>query len=186
MADVPLSRVETLPIQNEQAQYSVPYSGYYTPPPFQTFQIPKHHNLSWESARHSISSAFRDSPWGEGNTLKSPHCDVRESKKAYYIDVDLPGLDSKASVVLKWTNATTLFIEAITKRAPLPDGDADAHLVHAGRHVGTYARAFDFPVGVEQDQTKARLGYGVVRITVPKKAVEQKTFKQVDVEHEGH
>lgn len=77
----------------------------------------------------------------------------------------------------------------MTKRPALPSGESekDVHLIVRERKIGTFARAFAFPVAVDQDATKARLGYGVVRLTVPKKAKgEGHQVKEVEVEHAGH
>jgi HSP20 family protein len=188
------TRSEQLPVGNDAAKYVHPYSGYYMPPPYQTYTIPRQHHYPLEHARQSVSHAFgafsHDAlhPWGDNYPLKTPHCDVRESKTAYYIDVEIPGLESKANVTLKWTNTNTLFIEAVTKRLPTPeDGTPDAiHIVQAERKIGTYARAFTFPIAVSQDETSAKLAYGVVRLTVPKQAKAQSEHKVVEVEHEGH
>jgi HSP20 family molecular chaperone IbpA len=104
------------------------------------------------------------------------------------IDIDIPGLESKSNISLKWLNASTLFLEAVTKRPSLPGGenDKDVHLVVRERKIGTFARAFNFPVVVDQDATKARLGFGVIRLTVPKKGSSpQHQLKEVEVEHAG-
>jgi HSP20 family molecular chaperone IbpA len=184
-----LTRVETLPVVSDSSQYTSPFPGYYTAPAYQTFAIPQQHHLPFESARKSISHAFSAAgqelanPWGPG--FRSPHCDISETRSAYYIDVEIPGLDSKKSVSIKWTSKTTLFVEGITHRMPIPE-DGPSTTVHAGRHVGPYARAFSFPVAVEQDKTSAKLAYGVIRVIVPKKDAKGDLHKEVVVEHEGH
>jgi HSP20 family molecular chaperone IbpA len=187
MAD--LTRVETLPVVSDASQYSSAFPGYYTVPSYQTYSIPSHHNLPFENARKSISHAFTSAgkelanPWGEG--FRSPHCDIRETQSAYYLDLEIPGLDSKKSVSIKWTSKTTLFVEGITHRMEIPD-DGPVTTVHAGRHVGPYARAFSFPVAIEQDKTTAKLAYGTIRVIVPKKDAAAAPHKEVEVEHEGH
>jgi HSP20 family molecular chaperone IbpA len=185
----PLTRVETLPVVADTSQYASPFPGYYTAPSYQTYSIPAQHHLPFEAARKSISHALGmaghelANPWGEG--FRSPHCDIRETPSAYYLDLEIPGLDSKKSVSIKWTSKTTLFVEGVTKRLPLPE-DGPVTTVHAGRHVGPYARAFSFPVAVEQDKTSAKLAYGTIRVIVPKKDAQASQHKEVEVEHEGH
>merc|ERR1712098_458159 len=123
----PLKRIETLPVQDDVAQYVSPFSGYYTVPAYQTFSIPQQHDFPFAKQRKSIGHALGmighelSTPWGEG--LKTPHADIRESKSAYYIDIDMPGLDNKNNVTIKWTNKNTLFVEAITKRPDIPKDD---------------------------------------------------------------
>lgn len=189
---VPLKRIETLPVVDDVTQYQATYPGYYTVPAYQTYSIPQHHDFPFAKQRKSIVQALGSighelaTPWGEG--MKTPHADIRETKAAYYIDVDFPGLDSKKNVTIKWINKNTLFVEAITKRAEIAEDDGKEGTVtwvHAGRPVGAYARAFSFPVDVEQDQTTAKLAFGTVRLTVTKKSAAPVKHKEVEVEHEG-
>ena len=157
-------------------------------PAYNTFTIPQY-ELPFAKQRKSIGHALHElaTPWGEA--MQTPHADVRETKSAYYIDIDFPGLDNKNSVVIKWTGKNTLFVEAITKRQDIPEDDGKegtVKFVHAGRHVGNFARAFSFPIDVEQDKTTAKLAFGTVRLVVAKKSAAPVEHKQVPVEHEGH
>jgi HSP20 family molecular chaperone IbpA len=61
------------------------------------------------------------------------------------------------------------------------------HLVKHERRVGRYARAFAFPVPVDQEKITAKLAYGILSITLPKKEVEKSVdHRHVHIEHEGH
>ncbi|KAH6639996.1 hypothetical protein BKA67DRAFT_542525 [Truncatella angustata] len=61
------------------------------------------------------------------------------------------------------------------------------HLVRHERRFGRHARAFTFPVPVQQDEITAKLAYGVLNITVPKVEVDKNAeHKHVDIEHAGH
>lgn len=106
-SSAPLKRVETLPVVDDAGQYAAPFSGYYTVPQYNTVTIPQQYDLPFAKQRKSIGQALGfaahelSHPWGEAQ--KTPHCDIRETKSAYYIDIDLPGLDDKKNVVCKWT-----------------------------------------------------------------------------------
>ncbi|KAH8658049.1 HSP20-like chaperone [Xylariales sp. PMI_506] len=170
-----------------------------------------------ESARNVLGHAFHTferelvHPYGEF-PLPAPKADIRESKTTYYIDVDLPGAHEKSDIALKWTGLNTLFLEATVKRQPTPEDEAEpvaaatppaaeagaaaaaeakkpktVHLVKGERHAGRYARAFAFPVPVDQDKVTAKLAYGVLSVTVPKKVADKGVeHKSVEIEHSGH
>ncbi|PSR82910.1 HSP20-like chaperone, partial [Coniella lustricola] len=123
-----------------------------------------------------------------------PQTDVRETATAYHLDIELPGLRNKSDVRLKWTGGRTLYIEAAIKCQPLPEEallssangslagknkseasdknhskeEKPVQFVKRERKTGEVARAFNFPVDVKQDETIAKLAYGVLTITVPK------------------
>ena len=191
MADgEPLKRTETLEVRpgNPQQAY---VGGYYTPEPYQTVHIPR--QSGFDQTRGSISHAFSAfgnaliHPYGP-NEVRTPRADIYETATSYIIHVDVPGLESKKTISIKWLNNHAIFLEADTKRPDVAaEGGADVHLVVQERKVGKWARAFQFPVAVDQDATKARFGYGVVRLTVPKKGQQaQQALKEVQIEHDGN
>lgn len=47
----------------------------------------------------------------------TPRSDIRETEHAFYIDVELPGVDSKEHLKLEWTSRRTLFLEARIRRS---------------------------------------------------------------------
>lgn len=197
---------------------------YYSPEPFETTHIPKSHHHVPPPLKHA-QRAVHDliHPFGDGYPLPVPHCDIRETPSAYYLDVDLPGLRDRTDVRLKWTGARSLFVDATIQRPALPEEAVDAsrhsepettkaedgkeetkdvkkdnkekkekkqtktvHLLRHERKIGEFARGFNFPVDVDQDKTVAKLAYGVLTITVPKKEKDQEEHKDVEIEHAGH
>ncbi len=57
------------------------------------------------------------------HTMISPRIDTRESKTAYYVDVELPGLESEEKVQLKWVSSRTLLVQAVVERKGTPEDD---------------------------------------------------------------
>lgn len=192
-------------------KYYHPGFYYYTPEPYETTHIPKHHRHApppLKFAQHVMHDFAH--PYGDGYPLPAPHCDIRESNSAYYVDIELPGLRDKKDVRLRWTGARSLFIDASIQRQPLPEealepsagssSEVDGHdknknekhektfhFLKRERKTGELARAFNFPVDVEQDRTVAKLAYGVLTVTVPKTEKEQQEeHKQVEIDHAGH
>lgn len=249
-------------------KYYYPGVYYYTPEPYQTTHIPKHHHHVVPSPVKHAMHEFAH-PFGDGYPIASPHCDIRETKSAYYLDVELPGLKDKKDVKLRWTGLRSLFVDARITREKLsveeeedkkekkeketgqeaatgaaaaaaaesggggggvvtaanpPDSSSSSssssssesekkarkkkskkskkaskkakkqekqvHFLKKERKTGELARAFNFPVDVEQDKTVAKLAYGVLSVMVPKKVKhveeEEEGHKDVDIEHAGH
>ncbi|KAF3766945.1 hypothetical protein M406DRAFT_69122 [Cryphonectria parasitica EP155] len=199
-------------------QYHFPGWYYYTPEPYHTTSIPKHARhmpAPLKAAQHAVRDLTH--PYADGYPLPSPHTDIRESRSAYYLDVELPGLRDKKDVRLKWTGARSLFIEAYIQPQPLPqqaskpsspepspagpssemqtaaqhevdkNEEETTHYLKKERKTGQFARAFNFPVDIKQDETVAKLAFGVLTIMVPKKEKDsEEKHKEVAIEHAGH
>lgn len=229
-------------------KYYYPGLYYYTPEPYQTTHIPKHHDhhhIVPTPLKHAVHDFVY--PLGENYQLAAPHCDIRETKSAYYLDVELPGLRDRGDVKLRWTGTRSLFVDAKIQRAKLPEEEEEeeekavpaegvvvttppaeegtsssspssssssesdkknkkekkkgkkskksskkenkknVHFLKKERKTGELARAFNFPVDVEQDKTVAKLAYGVLSVVVPKKVkLEEAHHHEVEIEHAGH
>lgn len=183
-------------------KYYHPGWYYYSPEPFETTYIPKHHHRHVPAPlKHAVHELTH--PFGDGYPLPAPRCDVRESRAAYHVDVELPGVRDREDVRLRWTGARSLFVDACVRPVPVPgeeEKDSDennkkneekdkpvVHFLKRERKTGEFARGFNFPVDVEQDKTVAKLAHGVLTITVPKKTKdEEEQHKHVEIEHAGH
>jgi len=138
----------------------------------------------------------------------APRFDVRESKDAYHLDGELPGLDQN-QIDIEFSDPQTIVVKGRVEReyqspsAPAPaeaenTGDSSAAVQKipdnkqiskekAGhrfwvseRSVGEFHRTFTFPTRVDQDNVKANLKNGVLAITVPKATAP--TAKKIVVE----
>lgn len=183
-------------------KYHYPGFYYYSPEPYQTTQIPKHHFHRpgpIKQAQHLVHEFAH--PFGDSYPLPAPQTDIRETKSAYYLDIELPGLRDKNDVKLKWTGERSLFIDAAIQREALPEEEElvstetnrkvkkkekTVHFLRRERKTGELARGFNFPVDVKQDETLARLAYGVLSITVPKREKDADVHRDVEIEHTGH
>lgn len=141
--------------------------------------------------------------------LISPRSDIRESTTTFYIDVELPGIATEEQMTLNWLGSRTLLLRATVTRAPTPEddtavkqsdkdatmsikdetkdhdkkqGDQSVYLTLGERHLGTFGRAFNFPVDVDHDGVTAKLAAGVLRLTVPKLPEGSKFEKKVNVQ----
>jgi HSP20 family protein len=180
--------------------YLYPPERYTTTSVNRTF--PEHH---WplENTRHKVGDAFHDFFRPYEQDIRTPHTDIRETVKKYYMEIELPGLNSKADYSLKWTGSRTLLVQAEIKRPEVeeelalppsespvsPESDPQQKPIHTvhfltrERRIGTYARAFYFYADVDHDLLEAKLQHGILHIAVPKKEAEQKEAKHVEVKH---
>lgn len=97
-----------------------------------------------------------------------PRFDVKETKEAYVIKADLPGVkDDELDVSL---NGNLLSISG--KREPDRYEDGDAY--HAiERSYGSFSRSFTMPESVDGAAVTADLKSGVLTVLIPKKAEAQ-------------
>jgi HSP20 family molecular chaperone IbpA len=171
--------------------------AYFTPYPpdmyFTTYlhqSFPEHH-YPFEVTRHKMGNFIKsfqsEVPW------QVPRADVSETKDAFFIDVELPGLENTEKLKLKWTNSRTLLVDAdLDKPALLTTGSSttteaeeqgakpinpdkeytnNAPAIHVTVHErwhGHVVRAFFFPVDVDHSAIKTQLKAGVLRLMVPK------------------
>jgi len=113
------------------------YSGYYYDPyplypvndPWRTTWVPHHfpeHHYPLENVRHTLGRSLSSighalvHPLEHDPPVYCPRADIRESEGSYYIDVELPGIEGRDRVKLKWLSNYTLLVEAHTKK-PVTD-----------------------------------------------------------------
>jgi HSP20 family molecular chaperone IbpA len=165
----------------------------YTPYPPDMFyttylhkSFPEHH-YPLEHSRHRVGtflkSLYEEPPYAV------PKADVRESTNTFFIDVELPGLETAERLKLTWTNSRTLMIEARLTRPPLPaaeistsekEEEQGSKLVEAK----TASNDKDGKDTMVQESGDAR----AVHVTVHERwqgLVERAFYFPVDVSHDG-
>jgi len=183
----------------------------YSPPPFHTTYVdptfPEHH-LPFERTRHRIGSAISDiNPFSSEKMehIFTPHSDIRETSKKYYIDIELPGLTPKDPLEVRWIdNEKAVIVDATIKRPEIDEGEpAEAtkgesteakkdaaeeksehpvHILAHERRVGRFVRSFDFNGEVNHETMDVRIGNGLLRIVLEKAPRKEKMTKTVEVQ----
>lgn len=124
----------------------------------------------------------------------APETDIRESGDQYILEMDLPGVTDKKSIIVEWLTARTLHVECIGEKfevsdeekshdqgegkgknevAPKPPAEKkEGKYILKERKVGPFHRNFTFPIDCDMEGMKAKLEAGVLRITVPKRHSE--------------
>lgn len=92
--------------------------------------------------------------------------DVKETDKAYELDVDLPGFE-KENVEVE-LNEGYLTINAHTKDEK-EDKDEEGTFLRKERFVGSCRRSFYVGEDVSEDDISAKFENGILKINVPKK-----------------
>lgn len=104
----------------------------------------------------------------------TPRFDVRETKYAYHLDGELPGISQK-EIDIEFTDAHTLVVKGTSQReqsiepAEESEESSPSHKYWASeRSYGRFSRTFSFPARVDQDAVKASLKNGILAVTIPK------------------
>ena len=97
-----------------------------------------------------------------------PNFDVRESKDAYVVEADLPGV-KEDNVEISLTG-NVLQISGRREDERKEEGD-QWYVVE--RNYGTFTRSFTLPDGADAENVKAEMKNGVLNIQIPKKAEVQ-------------
>jgi HSP20 family protein len=98
----------------------------------------------------------------------APDIEIKETKDAYRLTADLPGVDMKDLEISVTGNRLTVS----GKREEEQREEDDRYFAYE-RSYGAFSRSFVMPEAADCDNVKAELDGGVLKITVPKKAEMQ-------------
>ena len=125
----------------------------------------------------ATTNSWLDSIFGDDFTpttsSRTPHTDVRETKKNYLLEIELPGLTEKDFKVNVEENLLT--IESEDRKT---DSEETTYLIQE-RRGQSFKRSFVLPRDVETDAIAANFKQGLLTLTVPKSA--KATPKQVKI-----
>lgn len=106
----------------------------------------------------------------------SPQTDIKETASEIVITTELPGL-AEEDVTLS-LDGNLLSIKGEKKTEEKRDED-NFHLVE--RRYGSFQRAFRLPETIDEEQVDAKLGNGVLKVTVAKKPEAQRAAKRISI-----
>ncbi len=127
----------------------------------------------------SLGQMFEPKPnWlYEGSFSWSPLAiDITEDDKTYRIMAEVPGLEQKNIDVTVSGDMLTIKGE---KSSETDEKNKDYHASECT--YGSFQRSFALPDGVDRDRIAADLSKGVLTITLPKTAEEQKPQQKIEV-----
>jgi HSP20 family protein len=105
-----------------------------------------------------------------------PSLDVTESKEAYHVDVEVPGVRPEDINVTVDRGMLTIQGE---RRSEEEKTDRSYHRVE--RRYGSFRRSIGLPSDVDPSRVQATYDNGVLRLEVPKTAASQP--KRIEVKH---
>lgn len=124
-----------------------------------------------------ISNFFEDIVGAkEGAKMYPALADVYELENAVVYELDLPGFDKSGVSVQIRDN------QLVLKGERVRDYDTSIQLHLSERPFGSFERSFSIPPGVEQEHVKAKFENGVLKITLPKEAVEDVNATEVKID----
>ncbi len=139
---------------------------------------------------------FFDDPWFEGSSAKKPakknmehrrarnvmNTDVKETKNEYILKIDLPGF-KKEEIKAELENGYLTISAAKQDETEASDKDKGTY-IRRERIMEACQRSFYVGKDITQEDIKASLKHGVLKLTVPKKeakpAVEQKKYIAIE------
>lgn len=129
-------------------------------------------------ARWSVSRPL--TAQGDVAALLRPQLDIAESKDAYSISVELPGVDPK-NIELS-ADDETLTIRAEKQRVKKEGDDNEAQFHRIERSVGRFERMLTLPVDADADKISAEYNNGVLEISIPRRAdVESTRGRRIEI-----
>jgi HSP20 family protein len=115
----------------------------------------------------------------EATSLLRPSLDISESRKAYTLKVEVPGVE-KGDVTLQIEDDTLLIRGE--KKQEKEESDENYHCVE--RSYGGFERMISLPEDVDPERIDAKFKHGVLKVTIPKRAVTEKQGRTIDIQHE--
>jgi HSP20 family molecular chaperone IbpA len=124
--------------------YSYPFAE-----PWRTTYVPRHFpekHYPWEHFCHAIGHGISNvadnviHPFAPEQPINNPWVDIRESKNNYYVDVELPGLENKDNLKIKWLNARTFLVETKIERPEIEEQETTSEEADNGTTATNPAR----------------------------------------------
>ncbi len=105
-----------------------------------------------------------------------PAVNTRDEDDAYYVEVDLPGVDKKDIEITTEDNILTISGERKLKKEMKED---DYYRVESS--YGKFSRSFALPEKVDVNKIEAKNENGVLEIVIPKVKEEEKKPKKIKI-----
>ncbi|KAJ6019718.1 hypothetical protein N7522_001785 [Penicillium canescens] len=94
----------------------------------------------------------------------SPSFDIRETDDAYHLEGELPGVQP-SDIDVEFEDSHRVNVKGHNSRESCSN---DPSWWVCERSVGEFRRTFNFPIAIDQENTRAQLKDGVLSITIPK------------------
>ena len=113
--------------------------------------------------------------FGPGTPGRHPRIEMAESTDAWFVQLDLPGVDKEAIELS--TVGDELRVSGRRARPGYPDGTV---VRRSERSYGSFRRTLRLPADVDSDRIRARLEDGVLELRMPKRGGQSGRKVQID------
>lgn len=115
-------------------------------------------------------------PWAWGREFNMPNIDETEDDKAFYVSIELPGMDEKDVDI-------TLSGRLLTIRGEKKEDEKEEgkDFYRRERKFGSFRRTLELPGEVDESMIDASFRKGVLRVTLPRTKEAQAKIKHIDV-----
>jgi HSP20 family protein len=126
-----------------------------------------------------FESFFGDSPLAPAAKIFNhlPAVDVRETEKAYILDMDLPGCDEKNIEV--HIDGGNLSIESKTEESHEEKKDEGTFILRE-RRLSSFSRSFKLPENADPESVSASFKNGILNLEIQKRAEARKKTIQIN------
>jgi HSP20 family protein len=111
---------------------------------------------------------------------KLPAVDVRETEKAYELEMDLPGYDEKDIEVHVDSGSLTIASKQEDSREEKKGTKAEGTYILRERRVNAFSRSFKLPENADSENVTAEFKNGILRLEIRKRAEAQKRIIQIN------
>jgi HSP20 family protein len=109
-----------------------------------------------------------------------PAVDVRETEKAYEMEMDLPGYDEKSIEVRVDGGSLTIASKQEDSREEKKNGKDEGAFILRERRINTFSRSFKLPENADSENVTAEFKNGILSLEIKKRAEAQKRFIQIN------
>lgn len=127
-----------------------------------------------EMTTETVRPSFTPMAWGREFAM--PNIDETEDDKAFYVSIELPGMDeSDVDITL---SGRLLTIRGEKKEDEKEEGK---DYYRRERKFGSFRRTLELPGEVDESMIEASFKKGVLRVTLPRTKEAQAKIKHIDV-----
>ncbi len=118
-------------------------------------------------------------PWAGGVSVLRPSVDISEGRKAYTVEVEVPGVE-EGDISLE-VEQDTLRIRG-EKKHEREESDEGYHCIE--RSFGAFERLLSLPEDADAQGVGAKFKNGVLKITIPKRPAPERAGRRIEIHRE--
>ncbi len=140
-------------------------------------EMDRYFNKFWSSARLWDFEPFDLSVFDEDKFFRSPLTNITDEGDKYSITAELPGLDRGDIEITVHDGILDIKGEQKKEHEEKKEG-----FVRKEYHSSSYHRSFTIPENLDEENIDAKLDKGILTLKLPKKEIEHKEKKKIEVQ----